>query len=110
VLRAAQDELDRFKRRTAALGEDRSLSELILEDGLGFEPEVVAHRFRVAGSYVRRLRGKYGRDPETGRVVDVVGGGAVRARELRAKGMSTRQIATVLSVHQTQVMRWTRSQ
>lgn len=112
IIRQAQDELESWTRRTAPRVENtKSLAELVIEDGKGYEPEAVARRFCISAAYVRRLRARAGHDMEDGRrlePVDDTSAKPAKAVELRRRGMSTRQIAMILDSHQTQVIRWTR--
>jgi transposase-like protein len=113
IIESATQELEAWTRRVAPKVENtKSLVDLILEDGKGHEPDVVARRFGVDAAYVRRLRARAGIGIEDGRKIDLNGNGdrPAKARQLRARGMSTRQIATILDAHQTQVMRWIRQE
>lgn len=91
----------------------KSLVDLILEDGEGWEPKIVAQRYGVDEAFVRRKRmhadpprgsedgKKLMPDPEP---IDR----SEKAREFRARGMSTRMIAETLGVSQSAVMKWIR--
>lgn len=112
VITDAKAELESWSKRTAPQIAGKSLVELILEDGEGWEPKIVAQRYGVDEGFVRRKRLNAGRGTEDGRkvlseVAEVVDR-TEQARELRKQGLSTRQIAVVLGCHQTQVMRWIR--
>ena len=109
VITDATQELESWTRRVAPRVEGRPLRDLVVEDGEGFPAKIVAERFGVDVAYVRRWRNRAGRDTETGREAQSVAENRPeRARELRRQGLSTRQIATILACHQTQVMRWIR--
>lgn len=91
--------------------EGASLVDLILEDGEGWEPKVVAQRYGVDEAFVRRKRMAAGRGTEDGKELlpnaDPVDR-TEKARELRRRGMSTRMIAETLGVSQSAVMKWIR--
>lgn len=111
IIDEAQQELRFWTRRTVPQVENtKSLVDLILEDGEGYEPAVVARRFGVDVAYVRRQRARAQRGTEDGRELhaDEPADRVSKARELRGAGLSTRQIAVILDCHQTQVMRWIR--
>lgn len=113
VITDARQELESWTRRTAPRIEGKTLVELILEDGEGFEPQVVAQRYGVDVAFVRRKRMIADKDTETGRAAQPHDGSVARceeARELRRRGMSSRQIALILGVSQSAVMKWTRKQ
>lgn len=97
VLCSARAELRAWTRRAAPPASGKSLVELLIEDGEGHDARAVAERFGVAPSYVRRCRVRAGRDSEDGRVLGGcaldAGERARRARELRARGLTLRQIA-----------------
>ena len=92
-------------------GEEKNvtLEGWILEDGKGWEPELVARRFNVDPAFVRRIRQRKQRNTETGLPLDgtVVARDerAERAKELHAKGLTLRQIALHLGTDPTTVRR-----
>lgn len=104
VIDAAGSELADWTRRSApAPGTAKSLTDLIVEDGEGHDPRSVGQRFGVDAAFVRRIRHGAGLDTETGRKPEpVVPTGnaekAERARELRARGLTLRQIALHLRI------------
>ena len=111
IIAGAREELKAWTHRTGPKIEGKPLSEIIIEDGEGFEAEVVARRFGVDAGFVRRIRMKAARGTEDGRKIapdDNPTDRRSKARELRRRGLSTRQIAEILECHQTQVMRWIR--
>lgn len=113
VVKDAAKELEEWCKRPAAPAGSKSFVEIMIEDGDGYEPQIVAQRYGVDIAYVRRQRARAGRDTETGRKlapVDESSDRPAKARELRRRGMSTRQIAFILSVSQSAVMNWTRRQ
>lgn len=109
VIEEARLELKHWTGHERPRIEGKTLVELILEDGEGWEPQIVAQRFGVDAAFVRRKRMIAGYDTETGKPSTKTTEPAdrlERARDLRQRGMSTRQIALILGCHQTQVMRW----
>jgi DNA-directed RNA polymerase specialized sigma24 family protein len=108
VITEASEELESWTRRTLPRVEGKSLTEIIVEDGEGYDPRIVAQRFNVDAAFVRRTRLRAGRGTEDGREAQVESGDRpTRARELRKIGLTTRQIAQILTVSQGTVMRWT---
>jgi DNA invertase Pin-like site-specific DNA recombinase len=115
IYKEAKDELNAWvKRDDKTRGTLKSFDEVIIEDGKGWEPEMVARRYPgLTARRVRSIRKNKKLDTETGKEMQT----AVldhaerpdRARDMRARGMSTRQIADAIGVHQTQVMRWIRA-
>lgn len=113
TIASARAELDGILKRQDAIPDDatiKPLTEVMLEDGKGHDPESVAAHFGVAPAFIRRLRTRNGRHAETGRGIDQQEGldRPARVRALLEQGLSTRQIAAELKVAQTQVMRWVR--
>lgn len=111
IITQARDELKHWTGHTPRPRiEGKTLVELILEDGEGWEPEIVAQRFGVDPGFVRRKRMVAGYDTETGKAssptITEPADRLERAKDLRQRGLSTRQIALILGCHQTQVMRW----
>jgi hypothetical protein len=95
--------------RVAATGETRAEEDArILQSGEGFDADEVARRFACTPTRVRRLRLTDGRDAERGHHAAEHAGDddAQRARSMRARGMSERQIALALGRHRTTVTRW----
>lgn len=122
ILRDARDELAALTgsngespvAHRAELDEPGALQQLIVEEGEGWPPEDVGRRFRLAPAFVRRLRVRAERDPDTGRPIDE--GAATeaqkdmaardeRCRQLASEGKTQRQIAMLLRLHRTQVRR-----
>ena len=111
VITDAKKELDSWTRRVAPRITGKTLEELILEDGEGWDPKIVAQRYGCDANFVRRKRLAAGRGTEDGKKllpapepIDR----AEKARELRARGASTRTIAETLGVTQSAVMKWIR--
>lgn len=117
VLENAQQDLEHLTRRTHHPEQhtetrDETIRRMLRETE-GWSPEDIEHSaWRIPARQVRRHRVTDGRNAETGKPTVVTHATdlepAQRARELRSQGVSTRQIAHRLSVHQTQVMRWIR--
>ncbi len=130
VLKAARAELEQLtgrtdappKPRAAVLDDPGKLAELVLADGEGHPPDVVAVRFRLSEHMVRRIRSRAldddgdpaPRDPETGHlgvpevVPEVVPAGDERRRRAQAmaeQGMTERQIAFRLGCDRNRVRR-----
>lgn len=97
---AARLELQAFKRRDPeVVVQEESVEDWekrLVKDGEGFDAGSVAVRFRCLVRDVTRLRAKHGRDPNTGQA---------RIIELRASGMSVRQIAELTGVSKSSVAR-----
>lgn len=111
IIEAAEKEVNDWVKRPAPAPEQtKPLEEWILEDGVGYEPEIVARKFNVDAAFVRRVRQRNGRGSEDGRVTEVVLLGlverAAKARELRDKGLSLRQIGMYLNVGASTVSRY----
>lgn len=100
------------KAREAADGAaDLTLEDLILKDDKGKSPEVIAAARNLYPAHVRRIRKKAGVSTEDGGgLIDAafVQDKPAAARELRAQGVSTRDIADRLGVSQSAVMNWIR--
>jgi hypothetical protein len=114
----AQGELDAIRRRDPATpvpeeGRD-AWEERLIDEGEGHEAKVVATSFGTSVAVVTKLRKKYQRDPNLGLHLSHEDlppeGKKKRAAELHANGVSTRQIAQLVGVHQTQVVRWSKAQ
>jgi hypothetical protein len=104
LLEEARGELEGWRRRTApAVGEWKSLGDLIIEDGVGWDPDAVARRFGVSAAYVCRIRLRRkvaiedGRGEEPDRKLSR-DERRRRVRDLKDQGMTVRQIATLLNV------------
>lgn len=94
-------------------GESRAEWEArLIREGEGFEARDVANRFRCGVQDVTRIRAREGRDPSTGKAVRLVEGSVEARRErvvqMHRGGASTRQIARLVGVSQTLVMKWTK--
>lgn len=123
VLANAQDELHRLtghdpkvkvlQQKAEQEGETQGqFLERIVEEGEGWDAREAAVHFRCLERTVRRTRREHGRDPDRGYETaetkarkqldpDHVG----RARDLKDKGVSERNIALILDLHKTQVRR-----
>jgi len=81
----------------------------MLNETAGWAPEDVERsRFRMSARMVRRHRSRAGLNPETGRDDSTTAAGEPRderAAAMFAKGMTTRQIAAVLDVDQSTIVR-----
>ena len=116
VLNEAKDELKHWKgwdRPKFDTEDERTFEEVVVEDAEGWDARIAAQHFNIHVNYLRRIRAKAERDVEHGREpvpMPKVDQSALaeRAREMRDRKVSTRQIAVSLGVHQTQVMRWIR--
>lgn len=110
VLKEAREELETWSRRTAPRAEtSASFEELVLEDGHGWDAETVAQRFNCSPALIRRVRQRHGREVERGRDPEKGEGDLPeRAREMRGRGLTTRQVALSLGTAQSNVVRWTR--
>jgi transposase len=110
IVTEAETELTSWLRRKELPKTTISLVDLILEDGKGYEPDLVARRYGVDAAFVRRQRARKDLDTETGEKAAAVDRSdkPAKARELRKLGMSTRQIAFMLDASQSAVMNWTR--
>ena len=122
ILQAAQDDLEALTGRngqppaprTAQLDEPGALQRMVVEEGEGWPVEDVARRFRLAEAFVRRLRMRAERDPDTGHPLDEgaaqeaqqdMAAREERCRQLWSEGKTQRQIAMLLGLHRTQVRR-----
>lgn len=117
TIRDARRELQvltgRYERRLPA-GEtiDETISRM-LHGTVGWTPrEVEQSRWRMSARLVRRHRLAAGRDPETGSPLSLACGDdtepAARAREMKTRGMSVRQIALILGKDPRQIQRYLR--
>jgi len=103
ILTEAEAELTSWIKRQSPAVATKSDSEIMLEDGAGHSAETAARRFGVHQAFIRRLRAKNDRDPETG-----LPWGSERAElasELSRSGLSQAQIAKRLGVSQQSVSR-----
>jgi hypothetical protein len=107
VLEQAAAELKSIIKRASAGNATLSFDDLVIEDGQGYSVAMAAHHFNVSSAFIRRVRVRRGRDPEDGRQPVEVVDRAARARELRAQGLSTREIALMVGTNLKQVWRWT---
>lgn len=85
----------------------------LIDTGEGLTAAEAAQRFRLGGGEreARRIRLRHQRYPEDGTRANATlttDQKRSRAREMRTRGVPTRDIARALHVHQTQVMRWTK--
>lgn len=110
LVRQAREELDALTKSKPTTA-STDIDAVVIEDGEGWEPEPVGHRYGLTAAHVRRIRTRADRDPETGQVTTDAGTTSVtpaerrvRARELHAKGLTLRQIAMHLRVHHTTVL------
>lgn len=117
TIRGAERELElltgRYQRQRGA-GEtpDETIARMLRETQ-GWTPEDVEHStWRMSARLVRKHRLVAGHDAETGQPTTLTMADdaepAQRAREMRDRGMSIRQIAFALRQHKTQVERWVR--
>lgn len=108
VLARAVATLQGWRRKRVVLTSEKSLDEIILDDGEGYSAEMVASRYGLSIGHVARIRQRAGRSAVDG--TDPKASSLPReerraeARRMRDKGMSSRQIARVLGVSQTLVM------
>lgn len=111
VLDEATQELESLRKRQVPAAETTmSLEQMILEDLRSMSLAVVAAQHRVDQAFVRRVLARHGRAEEArqqlGQALVVVPAERVRrAAELRAKGLSLRQIAMHLGVSAMTVQR-----
>jgi hypothetical protein len=106
VIAEAQAALESNKRRQAPIVAEThdDLETLIIEDGVGYNPDDVAARFYTTPRLVRNLRARNDRDPLTGERVDN-GGGKLTVAERRKEvarmvkeGVGVRAMAQILNV------------
>lgn len=105
--------LDRAKAELAPgkntpIKADMGLDEIIVEDGEGYDAQMVAERYGLAAAHVRRIRQRAERRPDNGAKLDAerlpTDRRRAEARRMRLKGMTTRQIAAVLGVKQPTIV------
>lgn len=114
ALEAAQAELKHLRHTShvdpSQLETDEQRKARMLSETVNWTPEQVeTSHWTYTRFQVRRYRLIDGRDSETGqpsRVVDDDETAPERAKQLAAKGMSSRQIALILGKHQTQIQRY----
>lgn len=106
VIRDAQHTLDLLSRTRDWMNlQDAPCitdEQIILVDAVGWEPEAVAQHYRMLARHVRKIRQAAGVSTETGYPLEAVvldiGEKRARARELRARGLSIKQIAMILGI------------
>ena len=97
LVRLARAELAHIRRRSfpaLAYATADELAERVVHEGEGVDAPAVAFALRCTPTFVRRARLAQGREPELGRIVDVV----LEPRALVDAGMSLRQVSAVLGV------------
>jgi transposase len=104
VLDRAKAELESWRKCAVkvdgSIKADVTFDEIVLEDGEGFDAELVAQRFGIAVAHVCRIRHRAGRNASDG--TDPEASGLPREKRraeavrMRGKGMSQRQIALAL--------------
>lgn len=108
VLNRAKAELAAIYRPRTLVPEEKSIDEVIIEDGVGFDPRMVAERFGLSEHHVRRIRQRAGRvaDDGTKPPEEQLTRDERRreARRMKNNGMSTRQIALALHASQTLIV------
>jgi hypothetical protein len=109
VLRRAKAEVAALHRPHTTVEDVKSLDEVVIEDGVGFDPRMVAQRFGLSEHHVRRIRQRAGRIADDGTKPpdeDLTREDRLReARRMKNNGMSTRQIAFALHVSQALVVK-----
>lgn len=95
------------RARTADLDSQKGIEDAIRDEAPGKPADDVAAKLGLTVFSVRRRYVEMGLDPTTGEPLPVEGDDlAGRVRDLKAKGLTSRQIAQLLNLHQTQVMRY----
>lgn len=110
VVREAHETLEQWSRRV----EPKKLTpepvhkrnEEILSKGEGWDAREVARVYRLSIREVVDIRNKAGRDPSTGKKPLQQPEPAAQAREMKARGMTVRQIAAYQDVPKSVVGRW----
>jgi DNA invertase Pin-like site-specific DNA recombinase len=115
LLARARDELDQIRHSRAGQGEEDETARTarLLKDGEGFTAAEVALSFRMTVAAVERTRWRHGRDKRLGKVepMQPMPDATPTERRERAQllrdehGMSTRQIAILLDVDQSTIVR-----
>jgi transposase len=109
ILQRATVELESWRRKRVTIASEKSLEEIIIEDGQGFDAKMVAERYGLAIGHVARIRQRAGRSAIDG--TDPKASNLSReqrraeAHRMREKGMSGRQIARVLGCDEITVRR-----
>jgi hypothetical protein len=108
VLARATAELQACFRKRVQVPDEKSVDELVIDDGLNFPPKMVAERYGLSAAHVCRIRVRAGRDALDGTLTEVE---KLRreerqkeTRRMRNANISTRHIADTLKVSQSQVM------
>ncbi len=108
VLQRATTQLQSWRRKRVVLTTEKSLEEIIIDDGEGFDAKMVAERYGLAVGHVSRIRQRAGRSAIDGTNPEASSlpreERRAEARRMRDRGMSSRQIARVLGVSQTLVV------
>ena len=109
TLEAARDELRAWKVRQApAETDDSTLEDWVVEDGEGYAVAQVASKFGIAETRVRRIRARHDREPEFGLETQALVPSASKEQRvvhLTDRGLSSREVATQVGLHKTQVLR-----
>jgi hypothetical protein len=109
VIGMAKQELESWRTKRKPAASEKSLDEVILEDGEGFAAEMVAQRYGLAVGHVCRIRARAGRNPQTGTSLDAQSlprdARRAEARRMKDKGMSNRQIGAILACDEITVRR-----
>jgi len=117
VLENAKADLESYRKGTKSTVEGMNWEELILADGEGYSPEMVAQRYGISEHHVRRMRKRHDRGTEDGietnpkakqeTTTEKIAAGKRRAEvaRMKAKRMSNRQIAFVLDCAETTIRR-----
>ena len=109
VIEEAQDELKSIRKSQAKAVEEPSEAweRRLIKDGEGFDAQTVAVRMNTGVKRVWSVRKRNGRDKDTGKLPETeerlsVQARTERARVMKDRGMSARQIAVMLRVdHKT---------
>lgn len=110
IFREAEGLLNEWTCRTAPLiAESVPLADLVITDGAGHPAEYVAQHFNLDPAFVRRLRVRRERDPENGELPVIIDRPRderiVKAKEMRDRGLSLKQIAMHLGTNAMSVKR-----
>lgn len=112
TVEAARGELDAWLKRTTPADDDgTAFEDWVVDDGEGYAVAQVASKFGIAGSRVRRIRLKAGRESEFGLPLqfaqhrDTSVSKEQRIRNLADQGCTERQIAFQVSVSKSTVRR-----
>jgi hypothetical protein len=108
VIRRAEKELSSWHRASSGVVAVVSIEALVIEDGEGYDAQMVAERYGLNANHVRRIRQRAERRADNGVRLDAerlpTDKRRLEARRMREKGMSTRQIATCLGVKQPTIV------